>query len=96
MLLLLKCSDNKTGLGVFCLAILPLARLLVPNPQKKKKKKAQQKLSTMEHGLTDLCKRTFLNDAAHIWNVTPDSIKVAKSLYSAKKAIKTFVKTLPF
>ena len=50
----------------------------------------------MEHGLTELCKKTFMNDAAHIWNVTPDSIKVSKSIYSAKKAIKLFVKTLPF
>ena len=50
----------------------------------------------MEHGLTELCKKTFLNDAAHIWNATPDSIKISKSLYSAKKAIKSFVKTLPF
>ena len=38
-LLLVKCYDNKTGLGVFCLVIFPLARPLVPNPQKKKKKK---------------------------------------------------------
>ena len=36
VLFLVKCYDNKTGLGVFCLVILPLTRLLVPNPQKKK------------------------------------------------------------
>ena len=30
-------TKNK-GLGVFCLVISPLARHLVPNPQKKKKK----------------------------------------------------------
>ena len=38
-LLLVKCFDNKTGLGVFSLVILSLTRPLVPNPQKKKKKK---------------------------------------------------------
>ena len=34
-LLLVKGYDNKTGLGVFCLVIYPLAKPLVPNPQKK-------------------------------------------------------------
>ena len=58
--------------------------------------RADKNVTLMEHGLTELCKKTFMNDAAHIWNVTPDSIKVSKSIYSAKKAIKLFVKTLPF
>ena len=35
MLLLVKCYDKNKGLGVFCLVIFPLARHLVPNPQKK-------------------------------------------------------------
>ena len=39
MQLLVKLYDIKKGLGVYCLAIYPLARHLVPNPQKKKKKK---------------------------------------------------------
>ena len=42
----------------------------------------------MEHGLTELFKKTFQNDAAHIWNVTPDAIKNSNSLFSAKKAKK--------
>ena len=50
----------------------------------------------LEHGLTEVCKKTFLNDAAHIWNVTPDHVKNQKYIYMAKKAIKYFVKTLPF
>ena len=58
--------------------------------------RADKNVTLMEHGLPELCKKTFLNDAAHIWNVTPDSIKASKSIYSAKKAIKSFVKTLPF
>ena len=58
--------------------------------------RADKNVTLMEHGLTELCKKTFLNDGAHIWNVTPDSIKTTKSIYSAKKAIKSFVKTLPF
>ena len=58
--------------------------------------RADKNVTLMEQGLTELCKKTFLNDAAHIWNVTPDSIKTTKSIYSAKKAIKSFVKNLPF
>ena len=50
----------------------------------------------MEHGQSELCKKTFLNDAAHVWNVAPEAIKESKSLYTAKKAIKLFVQTLPF
>ena len=58
--------------------------------------RSDKNVTLVEHGLSELWKKTFLNDAAHVWNVTPESIKSAKSLYSAKKAIKTFVQTLPF
>ena len=58
--------------------------------------RSDKNVTLVEHGLSELCKKTFLNDAAHVWNVTPESIKSAISLYSAKKAIKTFVQTLPF
>ena len=58
--------------------------------------RADKNLTLMEQGLTELCKKTFLNDAAHLWNSTPISIKDSNSLYSAKKEIKTFVKSLPF
>ena len=39
--------------------------------------------------------KTFTNDATHIWNLVPSSIKHCKSLYSAKKYIKAFVVPLP-
>ena len=39
--------------------------------------------------------KTFTNDATHIWNLVPSSIKHCKSLYSAKKYIKAFVVSLP-
>ena len=58
--------------------------------------RADKNVTLMEQGLTKLCKKTFLNDAAHLWNSTPISIKDSNSLYSAKKEIKTFVKSLPF
>ena len=38
---------------------------------------------------------TFFNDAAQIWNDAPVSIKECKSIYAAKKNIKSFVKLLP-
>ena len=58
--------------------------------------RADKNVTLMEHGLSELCKKTFLNDAAHVWNVAPEAIKESKSLYTAKKAIKLFVQTLPF
>ena len=42
-----------------------------------------------------MSQRTFLNDAGHVWNNAPDSLKKCNSLYSVKKAIKLFVETLP-
>ena len=39
--------------------------------------------------------KTFLNDAIHIWNLAPMSIKNCDFITSAKKAIKVFVTTLP-
>ena len=42
-----------------------------------------------------LSQNTFINDATKAWNMIPDEIKMCKSLWSAKKAIKNFVKTLP-
>ena len=40
-------------------------------------------------------KTTFINDGIKAWNQTPQTVKMCNSLVSAKKAVKTFVKTLP-
>ena len=48
-----------------------------------------------EGKLSNASQRTFLNDAMHIWNKTPINIKQSVSLYTAKKAIKNIVFTLP-
>ena len=53
-------------------------------------------LRLVESGRSNLCSKTFINDAIRIWNSTPSNIKEAKSLYSVKKSIKEFVTTLPF
>ena len=49
----------------------------------------------VENGVTDLRKATFLNDGIRLWNFAPDEIKFCKALYSVKKQIKIFAKTLP-
>ena len=49
----------------------------------------------IEFGKSDLVKSSFLSDASKAWNKTPMEIKECNTLWSAKKAIKTFVKQLP-
>ena len=48
-----------------------------------------------EKSITNHSQRTFLNDAIHIWNLSPSELKSCTSIFSAKKSIKEFVKTLP-
>ena len=48
-----------------------------------------------ETARTTLAQNTFNNDAKKLWNKAPEDIKNAKSLSSAKKAIKKYVTTLP-
>ena len=38
---------------------------------------------------------TFVNDAAKLWNNAPESIKLSKTVYSAKKNIKSYTASLP-
>ena len=38
---------------------------------------------------------TFMNDASRVWNLAPQAIRECISLFSAKKEIKKFIKTLP-
>ena len=49
----------------------------------------------VEFGKTDLVKATFLSDASKAWNRMPHLIKECTTIWSAKKAIKSFVKQLP-
>ena len=48
-----------------------------------------------ESKVTNKSQKTFVNDAIHIWNLAPSSIRDSTSLCSAKKAIKDFVCSLP-
>jgi hypothetical protein len=49
----------------------------------------------VETGRTSKAKATFMNDTVRVWNTAPESIQNAKTMMAAKKAIKTFCKTLP-
>ena len=45
--------------------------------------------------LTNITKKTFINDSVKAWNQAPLSIKMQTNIHGAKNAIKQFVKTLP-
>ena len=38
---------------------------------------------------------TFMNDAARIWNLAPQTLKDCKNIYSVKREIKKYIVTLP-
>ena len=48
-----------------------------------------------EEKVTVKSQRTYTNNAIHIWNQAPNSIKDCVSIYSAKKRIKAFIALLP-
>ena len=48
-----------------------------------------------EFGKTAIVQSTFLSNACYLWNNCPNNIKDCETLWKAKKAIKTFVSTLP-
>ena len=48
-----------------------------------------------EGGVTTLGKKTFLNDATHVWNAAPTGLKNSCTITAAKKAIKLYAITLP-
>ena len=48
-----------------------------------------------EPGMTNVLRSTFMSDAACLWNKAPESIKTSKTLYQAKKNIRTYVSTSP-
>ena len=71
-------------------------------PTKIKKMEVNEDTSTtiasgklVESGTSQYAKNTYYNDSVKAWNRAPDNIKNCKSIWSAKKAIKSFVQTLP-
>ena len=50
----------------------------------------------VEIGKSSQSKNTCVSDAVRIWNLAPEEVKGKKSLFLAKRAIKAYVKSLPF
>ena len=46
-------------------------------------------------GVCGLTSKTCVSDAVRLWNIAPEKVTQATSIHTAKKEIKTFVKTFP-
>ena len=57
--------------------------------------RAMTKSTPIEQGSTNLISKTCISDAIKVWNLAPMDIKSCNSLYSLKRKVKDFVKTLP-
>ena len=57
--------------------------------------RAAQRSRPMEMGGTNRLRSTAIADAITIWNKAPPAIQESKTIYQAKKAIKTYVNSLP-
>ena len=53
----------------------------------------QEKMETT--GISNLSQNSFIEDSRRLWNLMPTQVKQARSIYMAKKEIKTFCKSLP-
>ena len=62
---------------------------------KKEGLKSANKPDLVSTGRTAIQDSTFINDAARVWNFAPLAIKQCKNLYSVKKQIKIFTRSLP-
>ena len=57
--------------------------------------RSMTKRTPIEQGSTNLISKTCISDAIKVWNLAPIDIKTCNSLYSLKRKVKVFVKTLP-
>ena len=48
-----------------------------------------------EVGRSTRAKKSFIFDAAKVWNKAPEKIRTSKTLTTAKKAIQEYCKSLP-
>ena len=76
-----------------------LGKLSNKNRQGCRKNAAKTRASTsgklIEKGFLNLTRSSSINDATRLWNSAPNQIKESDTIYSEKKCIKDFVKTLP-
>ena len=64
-----------------------------PTPERRTRA-ADANLLNEAHG-GKILTSTFVNDVAKLWNNAPESIKLSKTVYSAKKNIKMYTASLP-
>ena len=64
-------------------------------PERTLRSKQTSENNLQESGVSDLSKKSFINDGVKLWNRCPNNIKQSKSLISAKREIKKFVLNLP-
>ena len=64
-------------------------------PERPLRSKNETENNLLEIGLSEISKKTFINDGVRLWNSCPSVIKQSKSLFTAKKEIKKFVINLP-
>ena len=57
--------------------------------------RAMSNRTPKELGTTTLISKTCISDAIKIWNHAPMDIKNSETIYSVKKKVKEYVKTLP-
>ena len=72
---------------------IEVEKYILKTDERLSRSKTSEKLLLSGH--SDLMKSCFKNDALKLWNNCPDSITKCTSLYSAKKAIKSYTKSLP-
>ena len=72
-----------------------LKNLVIKSFDSERVMRSVSKGELIEEGSSILSKNTFQNDSARLWNKSTNNIKESESIYSAKKLIKVFVKTLP-
>ena len=63
--------------------------------QKRTGLKDSNKPELVTKGKTLVQTTSFMNVAANVWNSAPSNIKESKTIWSAKKCIKMFIKKLP-
>ena len=69
--------------------------LTIPTPILRRFEGQNYENNLLEIGLSEISKKTFINDGVRLWNSCPSVIKQSKSLFTAKKEIKKFVINLP-
>ena len=75
--------------------VIPINSLKIKQKEGDRMSRSATNGNLMELGTSNMARQTFINDSARVWNRAPQTIKNCSSLYSAKKEIKKFVKTLP-